>query len=205
MSANPHNPSLGLPDEGSPGNRLPDDRLTDGGSIARKRGALFYSPPGPPARYFNSLYRTRRDTKLYRLCWRFPACMSRYASAAPSSGAANRWSADVWELEQFVLDEVLQLVAERALTLTGADGVAVAMAEGRCHRLPGCGRNCGACARGPPGPEIRFFRSLPAQRRNRALRRHRKRSAGECAGLPPPGYPLHRGRADRLHAWHAWV
>ncbi|MGH9548639.1 MAG: GAF domain-containing protein, partial [Terriglobales bacterium] len=38
-------------------------------------------------------------------------------------------SADVWQLEQFVLDEVLQLVAERALTLTGADGMAVAMAE----------------------------------------------------------------------------
>jgi N-acetylmuramoyl-L-alanine amidase len=36
---------------------------------------------------------------------------------------------DVWELEQFVLDEVLQLVAERALTITGADGVAIAMAE----------------------------------------------------------------------------
>ena len=36
---------------------------------------------------------------------------------------------DVWELEHFVLDEVLQLVAERALTLTGADGVAIAMAE----------------------------------------------------------------------------
>ncbi|MGC2186360.1 MAG: N-acetylmuramoyl-L-alanine amidase [Terriglobales bacterium] len=39
-------------------------------------------------------------------------------------------NADVWELEQFVLDEVLQLVAEHALTLTGADGVAVALAEG---------------------------------------------------------------------------
>jgi len=38
--------------------------------------------------------------------------------------------ADVWELEQFVLDEVLQLVSERALTLTGADGVAIALAEG---------------------------------------------------------------------------
>ena len=38
--------------------------------------------------------------------------------------------ADVWQLEQFVLDEVLQLVAERALTLTGADGIAIAMAEG---------------------------------------------------------------------------
>ncbi len=37
--------------------------------------------------------------------------------------------ADVWELEQFVLDEVLQLVAERALAITGADGIAIALAE----------------------------------------------------------------------------
>jgi len=37
---------------------------------------------------------------------------------------------DDWQLEQFVLDEVLQLVAERALVITGADGVAVALAEG---------------------------------------------------------------------------
>ena len=39
-------------------------------------------------------------------------------------------SNDVWELEQFVLDEVLQLVAERALAITGADGIAIALAEG---------------------------------------------------------------------------
>src|SRR5579863_70989 len=31
--------------------------------------------------------------------------------------------------EQFVLDEILQLVAERALAITGADGVAIALAE----------------------------------------------------------------------------
>src|SRR5581483_5264264 len=31
---------------------------------------------------------------------------------------------------QFVLDEVLQLVAERAMTITGADGVSIALAEG---------------------------------------------------------------------------
>jgi N-acetylmuramoyl-L-alanine amidase len=37
---------------------------------------------------------------------------------------------DEWRLEQFVLDEVLQLVAERALAITGADGVAIALAEG---------------------------------------------------------------------------
>ncbi len=34
-----------------------------------------------------------------------------------------------WEYEQFVLDEVLQLVAERAQTVTGADGIAIALAE----------------------------------------------------------------------------
>jgi N-acetylmuramoyl-L-alanine amidase len=37
---------------------------------------------------------------------------------------------DDWKLEQFVLDEVLQLVAERAVAITGADGVAIALAEG---------------------------------------------------------------------------
>jgi len=37
---------------------------------------------------------------------------------------------DDWQLEQFVLDEVLQLVAERALAITGANGVAIALAEG---------------------------------------------------------------------------
>jgi N-acetylmuramoyl-L-alanine amidase len=37
---------------------------------------------------------------------------------------------DAWQLEHFVLDEVLQLVAERAVGITGADGVAIAIAEG---------------------------------------------------------------------------
>jgi N-acetylmuramoyl-L-alanine amidase/GAF domain-containing protein len=38
--------------------------------------------------------------------------------------------ADDWQLEHFLLDEVLQLVAERALAITGVDGVAIALAEG---------------------------------------------------------------------------
>ena len=41
----------------------------------------------------------------------------------------NQARSDIWELEHFVLDEVLQLVAERALSITGADGVAIALAE----------------------------------------------------------------------------
>jgi N-acetylmuramoyl-L-alanine amidase/putative methionine-R-sulfoxide reductase with GAF domain len=36
---------------------------------------------------------------------------------------------DAWHLEHFVLDEVLQLVADRALAVTGADGIAIALAE----------------------------------------------------------------------------
>jgi putative methionine-R-sulfoxide reductase with GAF domain len=38
---------------------------------------------------------------------------------------------DVWEFyEQFMLDEVLQLVAERAQEMTGANGIAIALVEG---------------------------------------------------------------------------
>ena len=55
---------------------------------------------------------------------------------------------DPWQLEQFVLDEVLQLVAERALAITGADGVAIALAEGDaivCHAAAGdISPDCGA-------------------------------------------------------------
>jgi N-acetylmuramoyl-L-alanine amidase/putative methionine-R-sulfoxide reductase with GAF domain len=49
-------------------------------------------------------------------------------------------SRDRWQLEHFVLDEVLQLVAERALAITGADGAAIALAEGDaiiCHAVAG--------------------------------------------------------------------
>jgi hypothetical protein len=48
---------------------------------------------------------------------------------AHEAQSGNRAKSDVWELEHFVLDEVLQLVAERALSITGADGVAIALAE----------------------------------------------------------------------------
>src|SRR6202142_3310362 len=37
---------------------------------------------------------------------------------------------DTWQPERFLLDEVLHLVSERALAITGADGVAIALAEG---------------------------------------------------------------------------
>ncbi|MCU1299419.1 MAG: hypothetical protein JWO91_3697 [Acidobacteriaceae bacterium] len=48
---------------------------------------------------------------------------------AARDGSAELASGDVWELQHFVLDEVLQLVADRALAITGADGIAIALAE----------------------------------------------------------------------------
>ena len=52
----------------------------------------------------------------------------RRAEDPRAHGASGR--ADGWKYEQFVLDEVLQLVAERAHAITGADGIAIALAEG---------------------------------------------------------------------------
>jgi N-acetylmuramoyl-L-alanine amidase len=47
---------------------------------------------------------------------------------------------ETWAADEFVLDDVLQLVSERALAITGADGVALALAEGdqiRCRAAAG--------------------------------------------------------------------
>jgi N-acetylmuramoyl-L-alanine amidase len=77
---------------------------------------IFAHPPGAPGHEalqallaFSSLHdQIRRQTQ--------------------SAGQAK--SSDASQVEKFALDEVLQLVAERALTLTGASGVAIALAEG---------------------------------------------------------------------------
>ena len=118
MSANPHNANLGLSDGGSPSNRLPENGVPGGpasSSSAKAATSSLTHAPGHEALQallaFSSLHEQIRQRR-----------------ALERSG--EPLSADVWQLEQFVLDEVLQLVAERALTLTGADGVAVAMAEG---------------------------------------------------------------------------
>jgi len=53
-------------------------------------------------------------------------------SAGVPSASGNSVSGpgeDTWKLEQFVLDEVLHMVAERAQIVTGADGVAIALAD----------------------------------------------------------------------------
>jgi N-acetylmuramoyl-L-alanine amidase/putative methionine-R-sulfoxide reductase with GAF domain len=54
----------------------------------------------------------------------------RRAEEVRSHAAGHHRADSTWEYEQFVLDDVLQLVAERAQAITGADGIAIALAEG---------------------------------------------------------------------------
>jgi N-acetylmuramoyl-L-alanine amidase/putative methionine-R-sulfoxide reductase with GAF domain len=105
MSANPTNPRLEL------ANLVADSRA------AAPQTASPVSAPGREALQallaFSSLHEQIRQRR-----------------AREVRNGARLTTEDVWELEQFVLDEVLQLVAERALAITGADGVAIALAEG---------------------------------------------------------------------------
>lgn len=131
MSANPHNANLGLPD-----NDLPDKALPDNGVPANSLPGNNLSAPGSaPVSDVVTLaaspsfdHAPGREALQALLAFSSLHEQLRQRRALERSG--EPLDADVWQLEQFVLDEVLQLVAERALTLTGADGVAVAMAEG---------------------------------------------------------------------------
>jgi N-acetylmuramoyl-L-alanine amidase len=117
MSANPQNAHPGLTRLGLTGSEpVGQTAVSDSSSSSR--------PTSPPISYasghealqallaFSSLHEKIRERR------------------ARERLGMQAGTADVWELEQFVLDEVLQLVSERALTLTGADGVAIALVEG---------------------------------------------------------------------------
>src|ERR1700722_6250081 len=52
-----------------------------------------------------------------------------FDASVPASAFAAEFAVEFEKEEQFVLDEVLRLVAERAIAITGADGLAIALAE----------------------------------------------------------------------------
>jgi len=105
VSANPKNPSL--------------DLLKQAANLAPGRAPQTSQQPVVPSHEalqallaFSSLHEQIRQRR----------------AREEHSGVSS--TVDVWELEQFVLDEVLQLVSDRALAITGADGVAIALADG---------------------------------------------------------------------------
>jgi N-acetylmuramoyl-L-alanine amidase len=112
MSANPHNTSLGL---------------TDGETIGEAADSLLPSPP--PSAIPAGTYPPGHEALQALLAFSSLHEQLRQRRNREQGSKASD-PAEVWELEPFVLDEVLHLVAERALNITGADGVAIAMAEG---------------------------------------------------------------------------
>jgi N-acetylmuramoyl-L-alanine amidase len=125
MSANPQNANLGLPDDDLPERDLPGNDSLDRDSPRND------STPGNvlPAREPIAVDRAAGHEALQALL-AFSSLHEQLRQRRAIEKSGVPLDADVWQLEQFVLDEVLQLVAERALTLTGADGIAIAMAEG---------------------------------------------------------------------------
>jgi N-acetylmuramoyl-L-alanine amidase len=124
MSANPHNASLGSPDSELPGNEpLGNESSVDSGSA----GGSTVRFSAADTLNSSTAYSHGHEALQALLAFSCLHEQLRQRRALEKSGVPL--DADVWQLEQFVLDEVLQLIAERALTLTGADGMAVAMAE----------------------------------------------------------------------------
>jgi hypothetical protein len=118
MSANPHNASLGSPDSELPGNESLGNESSVGSTVRFSAAPTLNS---------STAYSHGHEALQALLAFSCLHEQLRQRRALEKSGVPL--DADVWQLEQFVLDEVLQLIAERALTLTGADGMAVAMAE----------------------------------------------------------------------------
>lgn len=76
------------------------------------------------------------------------SCIRQQAERRRAKAGENfaAFASDHFQEEQFALDEVLQLVAERAFAITGADGIAIALADGDAIV---CRASCGAIAPDP--------------------------------------------------------
>src|SRR5229473_128107 len=132
MSANPHNSRLKLTNLGSTDLGLTELGLTELGRTSNEPTTGSSSSSVSQSASSSSLTQTRapgHEALQALLAFSSLHEQIRERRARERRGTQSR-TADVGELEQFVLDEVLQLVSERALTLTGADGVAIALAEG---------------------------------------------------------------------------
>ncbi len=122
MSANPHNTRLGLPDNELPDNESPGNELPAGATASPSLTAVSLGHA--------SFASHALGHEAFQALLAFSSLHEQLRQRRAREKSGEPLDADVWQLEHFVLDEVLQLVAERALTLTGADGVAIAMAEG---------------------------------------------------------------------------
>jgi N-acetylmuramoyl-L-alanine amidase/putative methionine-R-sulfoxide reductase with GAF domain len=121
MATTPAKPSLEV-SAGLPGARVPAWPLDRGTTASQIRPAFEVGDSNPSRR--DALQALLAFSALHQQIRR------RRALSVPSDGFETIGRVSEFETaEQFVLDEVLQLVAERAISITGADGLGIALAE----------------------------------------------------------------------------
>ncbi len=134
MSANPTRvdwEAMATPDPGSPPHHAKSGRAGDPGSPLHEGDRVLESIARQEAlralRAFSELHEQIRKRRM-----------------------AGHCDHDLFETERFILDEVLQLICARALAITQADGVVVALAEGSEAEQPDmvCRAAAGALAAG---------------------------------------------------------
>jgi N-acetylmuramoyl-L-alanine amidase len=118
----------------NPGSSWPRDR--GGDSLLAKHSAVDEEKPSPSPRdalqaliAFSALHEQVRRRKALAVKQRNFDGSVTVAEFEPEFKQPDQRQPEFEQQEQFVLDEVLQMVAERAVAITGADGIAIALAE----------------------------------------------------------------------------
>src|SRR5438270_577762 len=126
MATTTTNPDLGA-------ETLPPATVTSvppwpGDLTATEQSASNHNGPDRKPSHIDALQALLAFSALHEQVRRRKSLAARATPASPGFDAIDPQSEFEAE-EQFVLDEVLQLVAERAIAITGADGLAIALAE----------------------------------------------------------------------------
>ena len=93
------------------------------------------------------------------------------------------------------LEPGISIIAEKAQTLTGATGAAIALPPRQRNCLPGAHRPHGSGYWGPPANRQRTLGRMRPHRRSAALPRCRVESASGLGELPAVGRAFHPGRS----------
>jgi N-acetylmuramoyl-L-alanine amidase/putative methionine-R-sulfoxide reductase with GAF domain len=123
----PHERSAsGVSEHAAPSHAAPNHAAPNSANIAAHNSTHIFNPSSKPSPR-DALQALLAFSALHDQVRRRKALAAQHHSF--DAGASSASAAEFEPAEQFVLDEVLQLVAERAVAITGADGLAIALAE----------------------------------------------------------------------------
>src|SRR5271157_3287555 len=105
--------------------------------------------PGSPLREGNRVLESIARQEALRALLAFSDLHEQIRNRRVATGCAS--DRDLFETERFILDEVLQMICDRAQALTQADGIVVALAERSAGERPAGERSAMVC-RAAAGP-----------------------------------------------------